>query len=233
MQPGHDSFVTQDVGPMRDFYIPARGGPNLFEVWEKGEARGDSVTPSVYSPAYRTWMRNKIITAIRSRGSDRLLSLGSGNAAVEREVLDAGYPVLAVDVLPEAVDIARAKGLDAIVADVLTWEPATDWPVIYADGLFGHLYGRSHDLVALFARLRSWLTSGGSAGTLVVSNDGPNNDEPMQPARNVPGFFWLSGTYLREQALAGGFDEVVIESFPYQRPVSGRRARVVVTAHAS
>lgn len=231
MEAGRSTTVAGDVNRVRDFYISNESAaPNLFEIWEKGEARGDSVTPSVYSAAYRRWMRDKVIAAMRSCGSDRLLSLGSGNAAVERELLDQGYPVLAVDILPEAVDIARSKGIDAIVADVFTWEPEPAWSVIYADGLFGHLYTENHSLVRIFTQLRSWLTAAGSPGTLIVSNDGPNNSEPVQPAHGVPGFYWLSGTYLRDQALAAGFDEVTMESFLYRRPLSGERSRAVVTA---
>lgn len=222
--------VPGDVAHLRDFYAPEQGEPNLFQVWEKGGARGDSVTPSVYSVPYREWMRGKLVAALRGHGPSALLALGSGNAVVESEIASEGYRVLAVDALPEAVDMARSKGLDAVCADVMTWAPDGVWPVIYADGLFGHLHGIDGGLASLFARLRGWLTIEGGGGTLIVSNDSPQNGDAVQEAPGVPGFCWLSGPYLREQALVGGFCDVSVEAFCYERPLSGKRTRAVVTA---
>lgn len=216
--------VLSGIDRLRHFYSSENGMErNLFEIWEDGGARGDSITPSVASSAYRAWMRDKLLAT----GTHRLLSLGSGNAAVERELVDAGVHVLAVDAMQEAVDLARAKGVDALCADVTSWAPDIRWPVVYSDGLLGHLYDAEAGLTPFFARVRSWIAPGGS---LVVSNDSPKNGEPVQAAPGVPGFHWLSGEYLREQALAGGFSAVTAETFTYQRPLSGERVRAVVTA---
>lgn len=222
-------FLLPDVGQLQDFYGPAKDGErNLFEVWETGGARGDSVTPSVFSPAYRAWMRDKLLAAFTEHEPRRLLSLGSGNAAVERELARSGVEILAVDALQEAVDLARDKGLDAIRADVTSWTPVARWPVIYCDGLLGHLYDPDTGLAPVLARFRSWMAATG--GSLIVSNDSPKDDSALQAAAGVPGFHWLSGGYLRREALAAGFTEVAVETFRYERPLSGERLRAVVTA---
>jgi SAM-dependent methyltransferase len=211
---GRDESLSTltEIDVLRDFYCA--GERSLFDVWEHGGARGDSITPSVASPAYRGWMRDKVLAA----NGPRVLSLGCGNAAVERELADAGVRVLAVDALQ-----------DAVRADITEWQPGELWPVIYSDGLFGHLYAAEGGLTGIFERIRSWLAPG---GTLIVSNDAPRDGEPVQEAPGVPGFRWLSGSYLAEQARAAGFRETVVESYGYERPLSGPRLRAVLTAHA-
>ncbi|WP_328666318.1 hypothetical protein OG905_04635 [Streptomyces sp. NBC_00322] len=224
--------MNAGINDLMRFYLPRRDGePNLFEIWERGEARGDSVTPSTYSSAYRGWMHDKLVAAMKDHGTSQLLSLGSGNAAVESDIVHGGYRVLAVDAMPEAVAMARAKGVDALQGDVTTWSPEGDWPVIYMDGLLGHLYTAEHGLSPLLSRIRSWLsTSATGRGTLIASNDSTQDGSSVQPAPGVDGFHWLSGEYMREEALTAGFSEVTTEAFIYERPLSGERARAVITA---
>lgn len=216
------------------------GGPNLFEVWEKGEGRGDSVTPSTYSAEYRQWMRSRLVEALQPNGPPAgLLSLGSGNAVIEAEIAREGYRVLAVDAMQEAVELALVKGVDALRADITTWSPDGSWPVVYMDGVLGHLYDPIDGLLPVLSRIRSWLERGKAAGRdveraiLIASNDAPKNGENVQPAPGVPGFHWLAGSYMRAQALSAGFAAVSVETFRYRRPLSGERVRSVIHAEAA
>ncbi|MFD9077368.1 class I SAM-dependent methyltransferase [Streptomyces erythrochromogenes] len=220
------------INDLMRFYLPRSDGePNLFEIWERGEARGDSVTPSTYSSAYREWMQDKLVGALKDHGTSRLLSLGSGNAAVESDIAQGGYRVLAVDAMPEAVAMAKAKGVDALQGDVTTWSPEGDWPVIYMDGLLGHLYTAEHGLSPTLTRIRTWLSGNATGrGTLIASNDSTQDGSAAQCAPGVDGFHWLSARYIRDEALAAGFSEVTTETFLYERPLSGERARAVITA---
>src|SRR5262245_52928055 len=125
-----DRDRSSQLAALADFYIGREPGQaNLFEIWEGGGARGDSVTPSTYSAEYRKWMVDKIIDAMDEADSMDLLSLGSGNAAVEVELVRKGYRVLCVDALQEAVDLARAKGVPTLRADIVTWTPPEPRPV--------------------------------------------------------------------------------------------------------
>lgn len=220
-----------DIGKMRQFYLGAASHTeSLFDTWERGAARGDSVTPSTYSPEYRRWMCELLLERLRARPGG-LISIGSGNATVEATLTAAGHRVLAVDVIPEAVELARRKGVEAVVADVYDWTPpAGVWTVIYADGVMGHLYHPQVGLQPVLTRLRSWLAI--HRGHLVISNDRPRGIADVQPAPGVPGFYWLSEDFLRKEADTAGFDELSSTTFRYQRPLSGARERAILTARA-
>jgi hypothetical protein len=218
---------------LRKFYLTRTAdGETLFDTWERGAARGDSVTPSTYSPEYRRWMRD-LLNGIFGDDPGGMLSIGSGNAVLETEIAGAGRRVLAVDMLDEATEHARSKGLDAVTADVRTWSPPQErWKVVYADGVMGHLYEPGEGLLPVLERVRSWLAPYG--GTLVISNDHTQTADygEAEPAPGVPGFYWLSEEFLRKETAAAGFRERSCATFSYQRPLSGIRDRVVVTADA-
>jgi hypothetical protein len=220
-----------DMASLRRFYLAETGGEeSIFDVWERGEARGDSVTPSIYSVEYREWMY-ETLDGLLSDDPGGLVSIGSGNAVIEAALVRAGHRVLAVDVLEHAVELARSKGIDAVVADVRQWSPPPErWTVVYADGLLGHVYEPGDGVLPVLENLHAWLAP--TEGTLVISNDRNRNGEDVEPAPGVPGFYWLSEEFLRKQTAAAGFHELAHTTFTYDRPVSGPRQRVVLTARA-
>jgi Methyltransferase domain len=223
--------ASRVLDDLHEFYLRRHEGEGtLFEVWEKGAARGDSVTPSTYSEGYRSWMKELLRAALSRNDSKSLLSIGAGNAVIEGEMAEEGYDLLAVDVIEQAVELARSRGLRAECADVSTWTPAEPWPVVYADGVLGHLYKARSRSLPILGRIRSWLPSEG--GTLVASNDATRDGSDVERAPGVARFHWLSPAFLREQAVAAGFREVTCRTFDYTRPLSGRRTRSVLIAHA-
>lgn len=218
-----------DVEKLQRFYLdPAGDDENLFDIWERGDARGDSVTPSTYSAEYRTWMTELLRSHLDERHGG-MISIGSGNAVIESDLVRAGYRVLAVDVFPQAVKHAQRKGVEAVCADVMQWEPPSEqtWSVVYADGLMGHLYEPGAGLLPILSHVRGWLAPQG--GVLVISNDRPPELPDVEPAPGVPGFYWLSEEFLRKQAAAAGFHDVLCTTFVYQRPLSGNRTRAILT----
>ncbi|MET8260352.1 class I SAM-dependent methyltransferase [Micromonospora sp. NPDC005553] len=229
------TIETTDTRPdqladLADFYRSRSGDDvSLFDIWETGGARGDSVTPSTHSPAYRTWMLELLNGELTRAGSRRLVSLGSGNAVVEGHLAAAGVEVLAVDAMAEAVTMSTAKGVRSIEADVTTWTPTDPWPVAYLDGLLGHLYDARTATLPIMAHVRSWLGVDGR-GILVASNDATRDGSRVQAAPGVTGFHWLAVDYLREQAQLAGFDDVSVDSYVYRRPLSGDRVRSVIIA---
>lgn len=221
-----------DVDQLRQFYLDtADHGENLFAVWERGDARGDSVTPSTYSPEYRDWMAD-LLRGHLDAGGGGLISLGCGNAVIEAQLAGAGYTVLAIDMFPEAVELARTKGVQAVCADVRQWNPPPEqpWSVVYADGLMGHLYHPEEGLLSPLCDMHDWLAP--QQGILVISNDRPKEVSEVEAAPGVPGFYWLSEEFLRKQAATAGFQELSCTTFLYQRPLSGIRARTVLTVQA-
>jgi hypothetical protein len=224
--------IVPDIEALRTVYLTkTKGEPSRFHIWERGEAVEDSVTPSAYSGAYRIWMRDLLRKFLDESDSSGLLSLGCGNSAVEEGLVASGYRVLGIDAMEEAVALTKEKGIDAVCADVLTWTPPTmDWTVVYADGLLGHLYDPVRGVRPVLERFRSWMPEGD--GVLVISNDGPRSSSEVQDHSEVPGFTWLSISFLHAQAELAGFQDIWSTLFTYQRPLSGLRERVIVTARA-
>ena len=96
----HEASITSLDEDLHAYYLGTEQDETLFEKWERGEARGDSTTPSVCSPEYRAWMLDRLREALAATPSSSLLSVGAGNAMVERTLCREGYHVLAVDVAP-------------------------------------------------------------------------------------------------------------------------------------
>ena len=216
---------------LRDFYCRPVGDTalNRYEVWERGGAVGDSVTPSIYCPEYRMHMVLKIMSLPRPH--ERVFSIGCGNAFVESDVQARGLPVQAIDYLEEAVVLAAAKGVDAFTADYHALPPGhlAGFGVVYADGLIGHLYDPDTGLTGFFETLAALKPPPGS--WLVLSNDAPA--EPgagVTPHGKVPGFWLFSPEYLRDVAQRFGYTVVEAYSFPYERPLSGLRNRTICVA---
>ncbi|MFF8505644.1 class I SAM-dependent methyltransferase [Streptomyces anulatus] len=226
-------LTTKNRNDLVQFYsADGADKPSIFEVWENGGSRNDSVTPSTYSPEYQRWIGDKLIAELEATGGG-LLSVGCGNAVVESQVAQKGFRVLAMDAMEEATSLARRKGLDAVCADIYEWEPDERWSVIYIDGVLGHLLDENDGLTGVLSRIRSWLGpalgTGVETATLLASNDAPSDGSAFQKAPRVNGFHWLSGAFMREQVLNAGFDTAVAEEFRYHRPISGERTRAVVT----
>jgi hypothetical protein len=222
------------LGTLRDFYCRPVGDTELnrYEVWERGGAVGDSVTPSIYCPEYRMHMVLKILSLPRPH--ERVFSIGCGNAFVEADVQARGLPVQAIDYLEEAVTLAAAKGIDAFAADYHTLPPGhlAGFGVVYADGLLGHMYHPETGLTGFFETLAALKPPPGS--WLVLSNDAPAQPDAGVAAHGkVPGFWLFSPDYLRDTVQRFGYTVVEAYSFPYERPLSGLRNRTICVARAA
>ena len=211
-----------------DFYTkPNESGVSLLEIWENGDAMGDSVTPSTSSSEYRAWITDVILGERRGTARTQLLSLGCGNAMVEARLAASGVEVLATDLCEPAVALARTKGLEARVADIMSYQTSESYDVVYMDGLLGHLYDPDHGIVPALTRARGFLRPG---GCVIASNDAPPEGDSA-PAPGVAGFSWLSSDFMRSEFVKAGFGPVQVHTFTYERPLSGPRTRAVVVAH--
>lgn len=217
---------------LREFYCtPIGAARNRYDIWERGGACGDSVTPSTYCPEYRTHMILKMLSLPRSR--DRVFSIGCGNAFVEAGLLARGLRVQAIDCNEEAVVLALSKGIEAFTADYEALPPGhlAEFGIVYADGLLGHLYRPDSGLDGFFETLLRLAPPPGS--WLVLSNDAPARPgTPVTPHGGLAGFWLFSRDYLSESVARFGFSVTECYSFPYERPVSGLRERTICIARA-
>jgi SAM-dependent methyltransferase len=219
---------SDQIRGFRDYYLHHNDGePSIYHIWEDGGGRGDVTTPAQSSLPYREWMWDMLRGLLAESPDPGLLSLGCGNGKIEAGIAADGFRVLGVDALEHAVELARARGVDAVCADVLRWTPPPGpWTVIYADGSLGHLYDPATGVRNVLQRFQSWLPEG---GTLVISNDPPRTDAEVQEHPDLP-YFFLSRSYMHQQVEECGFRDVTSTVFTYEKPVSGPRDRVVVTA---
>jgi hypothetical protein len=226
---GSDTSPVMDA--LRDFYCRPVGDTKLnrYEIWERGGAVGDSVTPSIYCPEYRMHMVLKILSLPRPH--DRVFSIGCGNAFVESDLHARGLPVQAIDCNEEAVVLAASKGIEAFTTDyhALSSGHLAGFGVVYADGLVGHLYDPDTGLTTFFETLLRLKPPPGS--WLVLSNDAPAQPSTgVAPHGKVQGFWLFSPEYLRDIAQRFGYTVIEAYSFPYERPLSGLRNRTICVA---
>jgi len=77
--------AKQDLDRVREFYTArrpvGRSGASIYEIWEKGGAFNDSITPSTYVPEYRSHMVLKLLSLTACK--QKIFSLGCGNGFVE------------------------------------------------------------------------------------------------------------------------------------------------------
>lgn len=201
----------------------------LYQIWEAGQACGDSITPSTYCPEYRAHIRDIVADFVPEGG--HVFSIGCGNAFVEGDLVAAGRRVSAIDWNSEAVDLARAKGVSAWTADIMTMARGglADYDAVYADGLLGHLYDDPAALDPFFDQLLYLAPPRGCM--LVFSNDAPADPGKLaEPHPLVAGFWMLSRELLEIVNRRYGF--IVIDShyFAYRRPLSGMRNRTICIA---
>jgi cyclopropane fatty-acyl-phospholipid synthase-like methyltransferase len=224
---------TDQIRAVRAYYLHDNDGePSIYHIWERGSGRGDVTTPATSSSPYRQWMGDLLRSLLAGNPDAGLLSLGCGNAMIEAGIVADGFRVLGVDALEHAVELAAAKGVEAVRADVLSWTPPPGpWTVVYADGILGHLYDYDSGtgIRDVIKRFHSWLPKGGA---LVISNDPPRNDAELQENPKVAKYFWFSQRYLHRHVEECGFRDVTSTLFTYQKPLTGPRDRVVVTARA-
>jgi SAM-dependent methyltransferase len=223
----------QDLERVHDFYCSPRPASQLnesiYEIWEKGEAFRDSVTPSTYVPEYRSHIVLKMVSLTQAKGN--ILSLGCGNGFVEGDLVSHDRVVRAIDCNKEAVELTRAKGVDAFVADffALLPEDVAGTDVIYADGLLGHLFDLSGEMKPSLGKLASLELKPGTS--LVLSNDSPQDRGALYaPHDSVEGFWFISKDYLQKMLVTFGFEPDECYYFPYKRPLSGMRNRTICVA---
>jgi hypothetical protein len=168
--------------------------------------------------------------SLTSEGS-KIFSFGCGNAAVEGTLVEHGRKVSAVDVCPEAVELACKKGIDAMQADFFAIAPEelADFDAIYADGFLGHLFHSVEELSPTLQKFRELELKSGTI--MLFSNDAPpDRRTPFAAHERVEDFWYLSKDYLQARLSAYGFDLLEAYYFPYVRPISGLRNRTIVVA---
>lgn len=152
-------------------------GSSLFARWEAGEKTSMPAPLATRSNWYRT-----IIVGLMNRYATglgrQIISLGAGNGFAEKELMQAGYNILATDISEEALQFCTAKGLAARPLNLL--QPlesvAQRFDMAYADGLLGHLMIDPEQRQRVWMNLAALVQSGGFC---LISNDLADDDREI------------------------------------------------------
>lgn len=202
---------------------------SIYEIWEKGGALNDSVTPSTFSRDYRAHVLSQILEVTHE--NDIIFSIGCGNGFIEGDLVSNNRTVRAIDCIEKAVELSRAKGVDAYLENFYNLEKSEFdcISLIYADGLIGHLYEEDSQLFTFFHKLGNLRLRSGTY--LFLSNDSPSNQgDQYAPHDKVPGFWFISKEYLSECLVEYGFEVLDSYYYRYSRPISGLRNRTICLA---
>lgn len=150
---------------------------------------------------------------VLSHCTDLTLDLGCGPGRMAEAMQRTGRRVLGIDVVPEAVRQARARGVAALTRDLFMALPAEGrWPcALLADGNIGI----GGDPVRLLRRVGTLL---GRRGRVVVDVDPPGSGLRVHPVRIEAGqrcsewFPWafVCADSVRDVATAAGFGAVSV-----------------------
>lgn len=225
--------TTTEVQVTDDYYSKPRTvngqSISIYQIWEQGEAFNDSITPSTYSREYQSHIRLKIEQLTGT--TDRIFSIGCGNAAIEGMLSSTGRSVSGIDRNAEAVRLAISKGVAATQGDFLQMPAGglSNFDLVYADGLVGHLCNAHSGLGPFLAGIeRARLRK---KAKLLISNDAPRTrGAPLEPHGSVDGFWLVAHDHLAHRLRDIGFDILETYTFPYHRPQSGLRDRSICIA---
>jgi SAM-dependent methyltransferase len=174
--------------------------------------------------------RQRFLGLLRERAASRLLEVGAGTGHDSLYFQEQGLRVVCTDASPAMVELCRAKGLDARVADFLgLGVPPASFDAVYALNCLLHV--PTPDLPRVLAAIEEVLVPG---GLLYVGTWGGDDEEGlMRDDRHpVPRFFAFRSDERMSQALAERFRVLSFrtadvggnhfQSFALEKPKAGR-----------
>ncbi|MFA7243818.1 MAG: methyltransferase domain-containing protein [Patescibacteria group bacterium] len=203
----------------------AENGQSRLDVWEKGGAIKQSMTPSTSHKSYRRTVMRLVseLSSYLPSNKKNVLSCGCGNAFLEKDMADAGYNILATDLCNSALEYARQKGLNTQILDVSKpFKLKEKFHVIFSDGLIGHLVGKSLLLENFLCQSYTTLESG---GIIMIGNEEPRNKKDLEYIGRAD-YYFTSGKFLSNRLTNAGFEATGYIKIPYLRPIEGKQYRV-------
>ncbi len=94
----------------------------LAAAYDRDAPRRDEHRPE----RWRLDLLDELAAAVRGAGGTRLVELGAGTGQMAAHLAATGLEVLAVDLSPENVERCRARGIDAVVGDLMRLDLPAD-----------------------------------------------------------------------------------------------------------
>ncbi len=151
------------------------------ERYLQGDTPWDTGEPDVH-----------LVAAVEARGlsGGRALEIGSGTGVNAIWLARRGFEVLAVDLAPRAIEVARERAVGAVefaVADFLADElPSAPYDLVFDRGCF-HTFDDGETRRRFAERVAAVLAPGGLWLSLLGSTEGPERDHgpPRRSVRDI------------------------------------------------
>jgi SAM-dependent methyltransferase len=153
--------------------------------------------------AFKIDERRRFLDLLRERDATTLLEVGAGTGYDSLYFQGQGLQVLCTDLSPAMVELCRAKGLDARVADFLSLAvPPGSFDAVYALNCLLHV--PTPDFPRVLEAIEEVLVPGGLC--YVGTWGGTDEEGPMRDDRHpVPRFFAFRSDERMRDALASRF----------------------------
>ena len=165
-----------------------------------------------------------VVELLAPRPGERILDVGCGDGALTEKLLAAGCRVVAVDASPEQVRAARARGLDARVADAAALGFHGEFDAAFSNAALHWIrdpdaaLASIHRALAPGGRLVAELGGHGCVASIRAAFGEVLARRGIDAERLNPWYFPTAEEY-RERLDAAGFDVDSIRLFPRPTPL--------------
>jgi trans-aconitate methyltransferase len=191
-----------------------------------GEAAGQRWDPEIYArnAGFVAELGLPVVELLAPRPGERILDLGCGDGVLTEKLAELGCTVVGVDASPEQVEAARARGLDARLADARSLPFQAEFDAVFSNAVLHWI----RDADRVIAGVRRALKSGGRfVGEMGGAGNVAHIARALREAlerRGLTGelpWYFPSAAEYRAKLEAGGFAIQTIELFPRPTPLPG------------
>jgi trans-aconitate methyltransferase len=101
------------------------------------------------------WLAGEALADVVLDGDERVLDVGCGDGTLSKQIVARGATVLGVDNSPEMIAAARAKGIDAILMDVVDMTFSNEFDAAFSNATLHWVLEKEQAARAIFRALKA------------------------------------------------------------------------------